>query len=182
MRGARQNAEYVNSIQKWAEKNTPGNPILFHEELPARTRSPKGHIVSAGDWPGHHLGSKDCRGCLLRHAKEVRARGSAAVPDSRVGPGPRSPVGTHGRNYGEDPYLGSRIGVAAVKGFQGEGPLIDKSHVIATASILRCMASRRGAPMWDRELLGADYPAYFLKPFEAAGPGGRHPERYGILQ
>ena len=34
--------------------------------------------------------------------------------------------------YGEDPYLTARIGVAAVKGFQGPGPAIDKQHVIAT--------------------------------------------------
>src|SRR5207245_4386995 len=35
--------------------------------------------------------------------------------------------------YGEDPYLVSRIGVAAIQGFQGVGPFIDKSHVVATA-------------------------------------------------
>ena len=35
--------------------------------------------------------------------------------------------------YGEDPYLGSRIGVAAVEGLQGQNYLIDRHHVIATA-------------------------------------------------
>jgi beta-glucosidase-like glycosyl hydrolase len=35
--------------------------------------------------------------------------------------------------YGEDPYLVSRIGVAAIEGYQGEGPFLDKSHVFATA-------------------------------------------------
>ena len=34
--------------------------------------------------------------------------------------------------YGEDPYLVSQMGVAAVRGFQGTGPDIDKTHVIAT--------------------------------------------------
>ena len=35
--------------------------------------------------------------------------------------------------YGEDPYLGSRIGVAAIFGLQGHGLLIDRHHVMATA-------------------------------------------------
>jgi beta-glucosidase len=35
--------------------------------------------------------------------------------------------------YGEDPYLGSRIGVAAVEGLQGDQFLIDRHHVMATA-------------------------------------------------
>ncbi len=34
--------------------------------------------------------------------------------------------------YGEDPYLGSRIGVAAVEGLQGDDFLIDRHHVMAT--------------------------------------------------
>ncbi len=35
--------------------------------------------------------------------------------------------------YGEDPYLGSRLGVAAVEGLQGDDFLIDRHHVMATA-------------------------------------------------
>jgi beta-glucosidase len=35
--------------------------------------------------------------------------------------------------YGEDPYLGSRIGVAAIEGLQGPNFLIDGHHVLATA-------------------------------------------------
>jgi beta-glucosidase len=35
--------------------------------------------------------------------------------------------------YGEDPYLGSRIGVAAIEGMQGDAFLIDRHHVLATA-------------------------------------------------
>ena len=34
--------------------------------------------------------------------------------------------------YGEDPYLVSRLGIAAVQGFQGDGTFRDKKHVIAT--------------------------------------------------
>lgn len=35
--------------------------------------------------------------------------------------------------YGEDPYLGSRMGLAAVEGLQGDTFLIDRHHVMATA-------------------------------------------------
>jgi beta-glucosidase len=35
--------------------------------------------------------------------------------------------------YAEDPYLGSRMGVAAVEGLQGDTFLIDRHHVMATA-------------------------------------------------
>jgi beta-glucosidase len=35
--------------------------------------------------------------------------------------------------YGEDPYLGSRMGVAAVEGLQGDAFFIDRHHVMATA-------------------------------------------------
>lgn len=34
--------------------------------------------------------------------------------------------------YGEDPYLISRMGVAAIQGLQGTGPTIDRHHVLAT--------------------------------------------------
>ncbi len=34
--------------------------------------------------------------------------------------------------YGEDPYLVSRMGIAAVRGFQGDGKFRDKTRVIAT--------------------------------------------------
>ncbi len=35
--------------------------------------------------------------------------------------------------YGEDPYLVSRLGVAAIEGLQGDSFLIDRHHVMATA-------------------------------------------------
>ena len=35
--------------------------------------------------------------------------------------------------YGEDPYLGSRLGVAAIEGLQGPNFLIDRHHILATA-------------------------------------------------
>ena len=37
------------------------------------------------------------------------------------------------KHTAKDPYLVTRLGVAAVNGFQGTGPLLDKAHVYATA-------------------------------------------------
>ncbi len=34
--------------------------------------------------------------------------------------------------FGEDPYLVAQMGIAAVKGFQGDATFKDKKHVIAT--------------------------------------------------
>ena len=74
--------------------------------------------------------------------------------------------------YGEDPYLAARMGDAAVRGFQGTGPAIDKSHVIATAKHFAV----HGQPEGGSNVGPGNYSErvireYFLKPFEAAGEG-----------
>jgi len=66
-------------------------------------------------------------------AAEVRAEGGAGMPCAGVGSGSRSALGRTEETYGEDPYLVSRLGVAAIHGYQGAGPYLDKSHVFATA-------------------------------------------------
>jgi beta-glucosidase len=65
-------------------------------------------------------------------ALEMRSRGfhQALSPVIDLAREPR--WGRTEETYGEDPYLVSRIGKAAVLGFQGHGPLIDNQHVIAT--------------------------------------------------
>ena len=69
-------------------------------------------------------------------ARQARARGVQHVlaPVVDVARDPR--WGRIEETYGEDPYLVSRMGVAAVRGFQGRrGPdaPIDAAHVAATA-------------------------------------------------
>jgi beta-glucosidase len=71
--------------------------------------------------------------------------------------------------YGEDPYLVSRLGVAAIHGFQGTGPLIDKSHVLATAKHFAV----HGQPEGGTNVAPGNYSEriireQFLKPFQAA--------------
>src|SRR6516225_3824212 len=65
-------------------------------------------------------------------AEEARARGThqALTPVVDVARDPR--WGRVEETYGEDPYLVSRIGIAAVRGFQGDATFRDKTRVIAT--------------------------------------------------
>ena len=48
--------------------------------------------------------------------------------------------------YGEDPYLASRMAVAAVEGMQGENYLIDRHHVLATAKHFAVHGNPRAGP------------------------------------
>ncbi len=65
-------------------------------------------------------------------AAEARARGvqHCLAPVLDLARDPR--WGRTEETYGEDLYLVSRIGLAAILGFQGTGPM-DGSHVMATA-------------------------------------------------
>ena len=71
--------------------------------------------------------------------------------------------------YGEDPYLTSRIGVAAIEGMQGPSFLIDRHHVLATAKHF----AAHGQPESGTNTAPTNYSERvlresFLVPFEAA--------------
>ncbi|HEV8408690.1 MAG TPA: glycoside hydrolase family 3 protein, partial [Sphingomicrobium sp.] len=119
-RDARQAAEFVNAAQHWAvERTRLGIPILMHEEalhgLVARgaTSFPQAIALSSSWDP--ELVSK----VFAVAAREARARGATLVlaPVIDVARDPR--WGRIEETYGEDPYLVTQMGLAAVKGFQG---------------------------------------------------------------
>ena len=132
-RGPREMAEFTNTLQKWILENTRlGIPILFHEECLHGHAAPKGTaypqaIALASTWDTALV-----HDVFSATAQEVRARGAqqCLTPVLDLARDPR--WGRTEETYGEDPYLTSRIGVAAIQGFQGNGPAIDKSHVMAT--------------------------------------------------
>ncbi len=72
--------------------------------------------------------------------------------------------------YGEDPYLNSRMGVAAITGLQGDrAPLIDRRHVAATTKHF----AGHGAPEGGRNIGPVHMSEHelrelHLRPFEAA--------------
>jgi len=132
-RGARAQAEFTNAVQKWVKENTRlGIPVIFHDEAlhglqgPEATSFPQA-IALASTW-NPELVEK----AFAVVAKEVRARGSQQVlaPVVDVARDPR--WGRFEETFGEDPYLVSRMGLAAVRGFQGGGKTIPADRVIAT--------------------------------------------------
>ena len=131
--GAREEAEFTNAIQRWVKENTRlGIPVIFHEEalhgLQGReaTSFPQA-IALASTWDPDLV-----ERAFAVVAREVRARGAHQVlaPVVDVARDPR--WGRIEETYGEDPYLAGRMGLAAVRGFQGGGRTIPAGHVIAT--------------------------------------------------
>ena len=169
-RGPRDMAEFTNTMQRWVkEKTRLGIPVIFHEECL------HGHAALQGTSFPPPIGLASTWDPDLVHdvfsatAAEVRARGAqqCLTPVLDLGREPR--WGRTEETYGEDPYLVSRVGVAAIKGFQGEGPFIDSSHVIATAKHFAV----HGQPEAGTNAAPGNYSErvvreYFLKPFEAA--------------
>ena len=102
-------------------------------------------------------------------ALEARARGTQWIlgPNLDLAREPR--WGRSDEMYSEDPYLVSRLGVAAIAGLQGKGPGIDEHHVLATAKHFAAHgqpeSGANGGPVnvSERVLRGE-----FLVPFEAA--------------
>jgi beta-glucosidase len=176
-RGPREEAEFTNTVQKWLRDNTRlGIPVIFHEEClhgdaaPGGTSYPQA-IALASSWD-----PKIVHDVFAATAAEVRARGAeqCLTPVLDLARDPR--WGRTEETYGEDPYLVSRIGVAAIEGFQGGGPFIEKPHVIATAKHFAV----HGQPEGGTNVAPGNYSErtireYFLMPFqqavEAAGVG-----------
>jgi len=131
--GARAEAEYTNAIQRWVKDSTRlGIPVLFHEEalhgLEAEqaTSFPQA-IALASTWNPELV-----ERVFAVAAAEARARGVHQVlaPVVDVARDPR--WGRIEETYGEDPYLAARMGVAAVRGFQGTDAVVGPSRVLAT--------------------------------------------------
>jgi beta-glucosidase len=169
-RGPREEAEFANTLQKWLKENTRlGIPVLFHEECLHGNAAPKGTsfpqaIALASTWDPALV-----EDVFSATAAEVRARGAqqCLTPVLDLARDPR--WGRTEETYGEDPYLVSRIGLAAVEGFQGQGPSIDKAHVISTLKHFAVHGQPEGgtnaAPGNSSERVIREY---FLKPFEVS--------------
>src|SRR5262245_19022958 len=130
--GARAQAEFTNAIQRWVKENTRlGIPVIFHEEAlhglqgSEATSFPQA-IALASTWNPDLV-----ERAFAAVANEVRARGAHQVlaPVVDVARDPR--WGRFEETYGEDPYLVARLGLAAVRGFQGGGRTIPAGRVIA---------------------------------------------------
>lgn len=132
-KNARGMAELTNAIQKFfLEHSRLGIPVIFHEECL------HGHAAKDGtSFPQPiGLGATFNPGLVEKlftmTACEARVRGThqALTPVVDVARDPR--WGRVEETYGEDPFLNTQMGIAAVKGFQGDASFKDKTRVIAT--------------------------------------------------
>jgi beta-glucosidase len=168
--GPREMAELTNAIQKWVKENTRlGIPVMFHEECLHGHAAPKGTAFPAAIGLASTWDEALIHDVFSSVASEVRARGvqQCLAPVLDLARDPR--WGRTEETYGEDPYLVMRIGLAAIRGFQGDGPWIDKAHVMATAKHFAV----HGQPEGGTNVGPGNYSErvvreYFLKPFEAA--------------
>jgi beta-glucosidase len=131
---ARNTSMWTNSIQKYLREQTRlGIPAFFVDEALhglmacGSTFFPQA-IGLASTWDPELVEQ-----VFAVAAKEMRVRGEnwALTPVLDLARDPR--WGSTEETYGEDPHLGSRIGVAAIRGLQGEEMPIGWDHVLSTA-------------------------------------------------
>jgi beta-glucosidase len=130
---ARQMAETTNDIQRFfVEHSRLGVPVIFHEECLHGHAAREGTSFPQPIGLGATFDPELVERLYTMAAAEARARGThqALTPVVDVAREPR--WGRVEETFGEDPYLVARMGVAAVRGFQGDAAFADKARIIAT--------------------------------------------------
>jgi beta-glucosidase len=133
VRTPRQEAEFTNAIQRWVKTNTRlGIPVMFHEEALHGLVAPKATMFPvpmalASTWDPALL-----ERVMSVAALQARARGVHEVlsPVIDLGRDPR--WGRVEETYGEDPYLVTQLGLAAIRGYQGRSLPLAPGKVFAT--------------------------------------------------
>lgn len=172
-RGPRETVELVNAYQAQARQHTRlGIPVLCHEEglhgyaAPGATSFPQA-IALASSWDPQLVQQVNAV-----TAREMRARGVhlALTPVLDIARDPR--WGRIEETFGECPHLVAELGLAAVRGLQGE---LDAEGRLAPGKVFATLKHLAGhgqpegginvgpAPLAERELREA-----FLPPFERA--------------
>jgi beta-glucosidase len=162
-------AEFTNRMQHIAiESSRLGIPVMFHEEclhgLVAQgvTSYPQA-IGLAATWDDALV-----RRIFNAVALEARSRGAdeCLMPVVDLARDPR--WGRTEETYGEDPFLASRMGVAAVLGLQGDGPTVNENHVYATLKHFAVHSQpESGTNVGPANYSERTVREYFLAPFEA---------------
>ena len=132
-RSPRRNAELTNAIQRFfVEESRLGIPVIFHEECLHGHAAPGATSFPQPIGLGATFNPDLVEALYTMTALEARVRGThqALTPVVDVARDPR--WGRVEETFGEDPYLVARMGIAAVRGFQGDASFHDKTRVIAT--------------------------------------------------
>ena len=132
-KNARETAELANAIQKFfMEHSRLGIPVMFHEECL------HGHAaIGATSFPqpiglGATFNPDLVEKLFTMTAEEARVRGAHQALTPVVDVARDARWGRVEETYGEDPFLNTQLGIAAVRGFQGNAEFADKKRVIAT--------------------------------------------------
>ena len=129
----RETAEVTNAIQRFFLENSRlGIPVMYHEECL------HGHAAMGSTSFPQPIGlAATFNPALVEQlyamtAEEARVRGThqALTPVVDVARDPR--WGRVEETFGEDPYLVAQLGMAAVRGFQGDASFRDKKRIIST--------------------------------------------------
>jgi len=169
-RDARETADYVNAAQHWAvERTRLGIPLIMHEEAlhgyvaRGATSFPQS-IGLASTWDPQLLTR-----IFSVAAREMRARGAnlALAPVVDVARDPR--WGRIEETYGEDPYLVSEMGLAAIRGFQGTTLPLRPDKVFVTLKHLTGHGQpENGTNVGPASLGERTLRTDFFRPFEKA--------------
>ena len=130
---AREMAEFTNRLQEiFLRQSRLGIPVIFHEE------TLHGHVALDGtSFPqpialASSFDTELVEQLYSMAAKEIRVRGGHQVLTPVVDVAREPRWGRVEETFGEDPYLVSKMGMAAVKGLQGDATFKNNDKVIAT--------------------------------------------------
>jgi beta-glucosidase len=130
---ARGMAELTNAIQKFfLEESRLGIPVVFHEE---GLHGLWGNDATSFPQPIGLAGTFNpglVESLYAMTAEEIRVRGGHHVLTPVVDVAREPRWGRVEETFGEDPYLVAQMGIAAVRGFQGDGTFKNRKHVMAT--------------------------------------------------
>lgn len=130
---ARGMAELTNAIQRFFLENSRlGIPVVFHEECLHGHAAVGGTSLPQPIALAATFDPKLVEALFTMTAAEARLRGTHQALTPVVDVARDSRWGRVEETYGEDPYLVSRMGIAAVRGFQGDATFAGKRRVIAT--------------------------------------------------
>ncbi|HEY5909276.1 MAG TPA: glycoside hydrolase family 3 N-terminal domain-containing protein [Verrucomicrobiae bacterium] len=130
---ARGMAELTNAIQEFLIENSRlGIPVIFHEECLHGHAAREGTSFPQPIGLGATFNPALVEQLFTMTAHEARVRGTHQALTPVVDVARDARWGRVEETYGEDTYLNTRLGIAAVRGFQGDASFRDKQRVIAT--------------------------------------------------
>ncbi|GAB3647954.1 glycoside hydrolase family 3 N-terminal domain-containing protein [Echinicola sediminis] len=169
----RQAAEATNAMQKYVMENTRlGIPMMLAEECP------HGHMAIGTTVFPTSVGQASTWDPELIQKMASAIALEARLQGGHIGYGPVLDLAREPRwsrveeTYGEDPYVNSQMGIAMVKGFQGEG-IGSGKNVISTLKHFTAYGVPEGGHNGTSVSVGArELQQSYLPPFKAAVEAG----------